>query len=423
MKNNIFIPQKINVGYQKKSDTYTGKLAYIIYRDEQGNLRKELSWNEWRNKSIPIDEFDNVPMEGFVLNKPAGGVRHSLRWSVRKSYCRIYDPRGFEFEITIENLLYILENCVCGRGKGLEGKFIYGWDGKDLILMPTNSPDYKEIMDYNKIVHEKKSFKATDLIIGATYLTKDNSAYIYMGRFKTYGFGYEYEQDGKTVKCKDYNDIPKITFLNGHCYDSKPIPYKKITNCPYGKMYWFEKVNNKEYLFEQFTSIPKNKFVDCLDDKCTSEYANIYDAMESNYKFSPIDNSKNKYFDMSFDDFYKNATKSYSGIKVFHNLVFKSNVDGKYTKYRMETPYEKNNGTYTVYKYNHDKQCYIEDIDIFPTKERKVIDECGIEKIETKMIPVSIETIYEKMKPVYEQKYLTNGRKYRKIFDFTFDYL
>ena len=35
MKSNIFIPQKINVGYQNRSDTYTGKLAYVIYYDEQ----------------------------------------------------------------------------------------------------------------------------------------------------------------------------------------------------------------------------------------------------------------------------------------------------------------------------------------------------------------------------------------------------
>lgn len=46
----IFIPKKINVGFQKRDDTYTGKLAYIIYYDETGKLRKETSWNGWRDK-------------------------------------------------------------------------------------------------------------------------------------------------------------------------------------------------------------------------------------------------------------------------------------------------------------------------------------------------------------------------------------
>ncbi len=39
----FFIPSKIKVGFQERSDTYTGKLAYIIYYDNKGVLRKERS--------------------------------------------------------------------------------------------------------------------------------------------------------------------------------------------------------------------------------------------------------------------------------------------------------------------------------------------------------------------------------------------
>ena len=132
MNSSIFVPKTINVGYQNRSGTYTGKLAYVIYYDEKGKLRKEASWNSWRDDKIPNDEFENVPTEGFVLNKKAGD--YSTGWDHRHAYCRVYDPRGFEFEITIENLLYILENANCIKGKGLEGEFIYGWDGKDLVF-------------------------------------------------------------------------------------------------------------------------------------------------------------------------------------------------------------------------------------------------------------------------------------------------
>ena len=69
MNSSIFVPKTINVGYQNRSGTYTGKLAYIIYYDEKGKLRKEASWNSWRDNKIPNDEFDNIPTEGFVLNK------------------------------------------------------------------------------------------------------------------------------------------------------------------------------------------------------------------------------------------------------------------------------------------------------------------------------------------------------------------
>src|SRR5581483_10905297 len=123
----IFLPKRINVGYQKRTDTFTGKLAYVIYFDGKGKLRKETSWNSWRNKAIPNEEFDNVPTEGFVLNKKVGGNKYN--WNPRQTYSRIYDPRGFEFEITIPNLLYILENTNCIKGKGIEGKLVYGWEG------------------------------------------------------------------------------------------------------------------------------------------------------------------------------------------------------------------------------------------------------------------------------------------------------
>lgn len=72
MRNSIFIPKTINVGYQDRLGTYTGKLAYVIYYDEKGKLRKETSWNGWRDKNIPNNEYDNIPTEGFVLNKKAG---------------------------------------------------------------------------------------------------------------------------------------------------------------------------------------------------------------------------------------------------------------------------------------------------------------------------------------------------------------
>ena len=187
MNNNMFIPKQINVGFQKRGGTYTGKLAYIIYFDEKGTLRKEASWNGWRDKNIENQIVDNAPTEGFVLNKKAGG--YDTGWNHRQTYCRVYDPRGFEFEITIENLLYILEFCTSTKGKGLEGEFVYSWDGKDLVLLPVDTPDYKEIKEYNDIVHNNLTIKAKDLKVGATYLTKDNSEYIYMGRFDCYSYG------------------------------------------------------------------------------------------------------------------------------------------------------------------------------------------------------------------------------------------
>lgn len=193
MNNNIFLPKKINVGFQNRSDTYTKKLAYIIYFDTKGILRKEKSWESWRDKKIDNIIYDNEPTEGFVLNKKAGG--YSTGWNHRQTYVRVYDPRGFEFEISIANLLYILENTNSIKGKGLEGEFVYGFDGKDLLLMPALSPDYIELTEFNKTLYENKSIKSKDLKIGATYLTKQNDKWIYIGKYDNHG----YRTNGKSI--------------------------------------------------------------------------------------------------------------------------------------------------------------------------------------------------------------------------------
>lgn len=185
----LFIPEKIHVGFNSRSDTYTKKLAYVIYTDEKGKKRKEVSWENWRDKNIPVEDYDNVPTEGFVLNKKVGGYKSY--WNFRNAYVRVYDPRGFEFEITVENLLFILENTSSIIGKGLEGKFVYSWDGQDLVLLPTNSQNYIESTEYTKQLTTAKKIGAKDMELGKVYTDKQFRRYVFLGRKQGYSFNYD----------------------------------------------------------------------------------------------------------------------------------------------------------------------------------------------------------------------------------------
>ena len=91
MDNQLFIPSKVKVGYNERQDTYTKRLAYVIYYDKKGVLRKEASWKSWCDEKLGSNEYDNVPTEGFVLNKKAGG--YSSGWNHRSTYCRVYEKR------------------------------------------------------------------------------------------------------------------------------------------------------------------------------------------------------------------------------------------------------------------------------------------------------------------------------------------
>lgn len=183
MENQIYIPSKLKVGYQKRLDTYSKKLAYVIYYDEKNKLRKEASWNGWVDKKMGVDEFENVPTEGFVLNRNVGGVKNSYGYhnDVRIEKVRVFDPRGFEFEIDIPNVLTILQECTSAKGKGLEGTFVYGWNGTNLVLIPTSSEDYTKSKEYTDLQSGKVDTKS--LIPGASYKTKKQKDLVYLGRF------------------------------------------------------------------------------------------------------------------------------------------------------------------------------------------------------------------------------------------------
>lgn len=243
MNETLFIPTKCKVGFNTRKDTYTGKLGYVIYHDGK-TWRKEKSWEGWREKYVddgtvekekrkqyedrvnyitnndyykthytdekrkeligtyedfqpnigkisddptiePV-EFENKPTEGFVLNKKMGGVSGYRSWydHDRIEKVRIYDPRGFEFEITIPNLLFILQECNAYKGKGLEGEFVYAWQGAELILIPVSCKEYQDSIEYTKLQLSKLSVK--ELAPGCSYVDKHKSTYVYLGKFEWY---------------------------------------------------------------------------------------------------------------------------------------------------------------------------------------------------------------------------------------------
>lgn len=195
MKTKLIIPKTISVGFQNRSDTYTGKLAYVIYTDNKGVLRKETSWNSWRDQKIETKQFENTPTSGFVLNKKVGD--HGGGWDSRKAWIRVWDPRNFEFEISVANLLFILEETNSIKGKGLDGDFVYSWDKADLVLLPANSKEYKSSSEFTGLQSQKVAQK--DMQEGFIYINKDNEQVLYLGREDWFQLSTKYH-DGSVIK-------------------------------------------------------------------------------------------------------------------------------------------------------------------------------------------------------------------------------
>lgn len=228
MENQIYIPKKLKVGYQKRNDTYSKKLAYVIYYDDKNKLRKETSWNGWCDKKMGSDEFDNSPTEGFVLNRNVGGVRNSYgSWSsdIRIEKVRVYDPRGFEFEIDVPNVLAILQECTSTKGKGLEGTYVYGWNGASLVLIPTASEDYKNAVAYTEI--QGHSISSKELVVGGSYKTKKLKDIIYLGRFEWFE-----EKYNRKKRCNEWTCTKKHIFADlnpEHWWDNEEDEDENLT--------------------------------------------------------------------------------------------------------------------------------------------------------------------------------------------------
>lgn len=291
----IYLPKKIRVGYQERTDTYTKRLAYVIYYRD-GELRKQKSWESWRDEKIPANDFDNEPTEGFVLNKEAGGYNYG--WNdCRQSWIRVYDPRGFEFEITPENLLFILEHANSIKGKGLEGDFVYAFDGKDLLLMPTSCPDYIELQELTNKVDNKEFLTGKQLEDGCTYLTKDNEEITFLT--KDYYYSWNYSDDksiknGKVFWFAEHSSWSDHYFSTHYSSISKKIIRKVEKNERAYREGWESLKKNCSYS-------PMQEPVYC---KLTSELIKEYPTILENFELVVYTDKQNKIVFRRYDNSY-----------------------------------------------------------------------------------------------------------------------
>jgi hypothetical protein len=241
MSNAMFIPKVCRVGWQERSDTYSKKLAYVIYFDEKGKLRKETSWEGWRDKKIEPQDFTNEPFGGFILNKgiKRGGWDH---FSQVVQKVRVFDPRcgGMEFEITINNLIYILMHDNCTK-RELMGKYVYAWAGTELVLLPVSSEDYVESARVTDLKNTKVTAK--DMVPGKSYFTKDGGNLLYVGRFDVH----KYKEENRRVE----GTMRKVKNGGYYGYEREEWDYEYVS----------EIVSSKHHVFKLLSGTPSGNSI------------------------------------------------------------------------------------------------------------------------------------------------------------------
>lgn len=399
MQEQLFIPEKIKVGYQERDDTYTKRLGYVIYYDSKGKLRKETSWKSWcqledtyqddyvrdykgvaqkdssgkykmkktlYHKGLGFNDYPNIPTEGFVLNKDVGGVRNSWSsWNQRTEKVRVFDPRGFEFEINIPNLLFILQECSSVKGKGLEGEFVYSWEGPELILLPVGCLEYKKSKGFTAIQKNKVSFK--ELKEGFNYLDKNQKELVYLGKFNVYGNLNYYSKGYTTVnpskqhvfldeKTKKYESKASLDFLSNQLGDEINPGYSGFLenlnkNPLMGKVKGIEEIGgnivykasnySNDYSLtsgKDYISTRKRKLIENFGGTLLIPENDFYYVVNPFRKIKEVKGSPDYYFTWELEGFGLNCSKiiKIEGNELVEKSIKNLYLDKLYTKKEFE---------------------------------------------------------------------------------------
>lgn len=130
-------PSNTNVTW-KKDD-----LSYVTPMDNSKAFEKRkatgLKWSRYQDKDCPLTEeemefeFVNGYIEGFVV------ADFATRYSTSNKLIRLFDPRGFIVESSVENFINTIDNCTIHRGIVI-GPCRWGKHGQSFILVPQGAP-------------------------------------------------------------------------------------------------------------------------------------------------------------------------------------------------------------------------------------------------------------------------------------------
>ena len=275
-------PKQIYVGIYDNS-WENNPLAYVTYKLKNGEVYKKTSFENWCNEKVEKKTFDNTPQEGFKVLFTVGGCKSG--WNVRQTYFRVVDPRGFQFEIVANNFVNILQSSVINQGV-IEGKFAYGWQGQQLILIRDTDPAYIEGVKSKDIELTGEKVTKDNIKLGKAYRLRDYKIGYYIGRFKWYGYKksiYDWRQIEKneTWNCVE---TPMYTFLCKNDFGVNTIAgYKEIKNVK----------------FELSESISEEKVNEAVETFNNSQYSKPIDNLHIDY--NPYDEAyEKKWYPESF---------------------------------------------------------------------------------------------------------------------------
>lgn len=263
----IYVPEKLKIQYQKRENTINGKLSFITYYDEKGKLRFEKSFNNWTDPKLGTDEVDNRPVKGFSISE---GVKHDGgSFGSPRENVRIFDPRGYEFEISVGNFMDLLNHSDV-IGKTLTQECVFAWHDKQRLLLPTNSIYYQDIVSKSKKRKNKISVK--DLVVGQSYSSKKSveDVYYYLGAGNINISGYSFHHLSKQTDFETYFNSLLEYFDGNGIKKFFNVPTKEFFGKSKKRHYFLVSYGSGDLRVETFSNI-SDRLEEELDEKIDND--------------------------------------------------------------------------------------------------------------------------------------------------------
>lgn len=387
MTKKLFIPSNLEIGFQHRHDTMDSKLAYITYKKEDNSIFKEKSWNSWRNQDIPIEKYENKPISGFIIAK---NIHQHCSYRHNRVKMRIYDARGYDFEISIENLSVIIDHCDINKSE-IIGECVYAWDGQEIVLVPTNTDLYKNAIKESQ--GKTKKFKVKDLKENTVYRTRlsrgSTEDYLYLGRRCWYCYQpltYEedkeirdmtqnYERDNERSYCFSKAKMTHVFYnLNTHNFEVDVVSkFASIVEDDYAE---FDEIVEK---YEKTRRGSKTIGFKPHDDIILKKSKYLFNV---NYTFYPLNNNRFLVNSTKQDD-----SKNIFKIRSFEIFYFNEKENVLYKDRGFGNPMS-NDESFKSLKiltdiYNQDKEKFIQ---AFENLDRQYFYDKGCQNLSTDIV-------------------------------------
>jgi hypothetical protein len=170
--------EKVYVGFQKRNTESGSPLGFLTPWGEDSAAKKRMETvDKWSSASkFESVVLDNIPVSGFRVSDSA----RRNGWNGGNTVIQIEDPRGFELQISVDNMIQIMSGNLILDGE-IKVPCVWGRDGKDNILLPTNSEPYMNAIENTERL--KQTFSMRSVKPGNTIELKDGRVGIYYGAY------------------------------------------------------------------------------------------------------------------------------------------------------------------------------------------------------------------------------------------------